>query len=58
MDKAIKTQFSIAFFVFGFAMLIIRDLKYLESIPLGISQYFPVMFYLGIIFMAVGYYLK
>jgi len=39
-------------------MLIIRDLKYLESIPLGISQYFPVMFYLGIIFMAVGYYLK
>ncbi len=58
MDKATKTQFSLAFFVLGFSMIFIQDLKKIEAIPLGITQYFPVMFYLGLIFMAIGYYLK
>jgi Na+/citrate or Na+/malate symporter len=58
MDKATKTQFSIAFFVLGFIMMILQVLKYLDTIVTGISQYFPIMFYLGLIFMAIGYYLK
>jgi hypothetical protein len=58
MDKATKTQFSIAFFVIGFAMIFIQDLKRLDSINLGFSWPFAIMFYLGLIFMAIGYYLK
>ena len=58
MDKAIKTQFSLAFFVLGLAMILIRDLKNLDAIPLEISQYFPLIFYLGLIFMLIAYYLK
>jgi hypothetical protein len=58
MDKVTRTQFSIAFFVLGFIMMILQVLKYLDTIVTGISQYFPIMFYLGLIFMAIGYYLK
>ena len=58
MDKVTKKQFSIAFFVTGLVMLFIPDLKHLDAIPLGISQYFGIMFYLGLIFIITGYYLK
>jgi len=58
MDNATKKQFSIGFFAIGFVMLIMKDLKQLDAIPLGISQYFGIMFYLGLIFMVIGYYLK
>jgi hypothetical protein len=58
MDKATKTQFSIALFVIGFGMIAIQDLKRLDSIDLGFTWPFALMFYLGLILMAVGYYLK
>jgi hypothetical protein len=58
MDKATKTQISIALFVLGFAMIAIQDLKRLDSINLGFSWPFAIMFYLGLICMAAGYYLK
>jgi len=58
MDKATKTQFSLVFFIIGIIMLFIPDLRHLDSIPLGISQYFGIMFYLGLIFVIAGYYLK
>ena len=58
MDKATKTQFSIAFFVLGFFMIVIQDLKRLDSIDLGFTWPFAIMFYLGLIFLAIGYYLK
>lgn len=58
MEKATRTQFSIALFVVGFAMIAVQDLKRLETINLGFSWPFALMFYLGLIFMAAGYYLK
>lgn len=58
MDKATKTQFSIVFFALGFAMILVQDLYRLRSINLGFSFPFDIMFYLGLIFMAAGYYLK
>jgi hypothetical protein len=58
MDKATKTQISIALFVIGFGMIAIQDLKRLDSIDLGFTWPFAIMFYLGLIFMGVGYYLK
>ncbi len=58
MDKATKTQISIGFFVVGFAMIFLQDLKRLETISLGFTIPFAIMFYLGLIFMAIGYYLK
>ncbi|MDD1696374.1 MAG: hypothetical protein LUQ54_05700 [Methanoregula sp.] len=58
MDKATKTQISIVLFILGFAMIFIQDLKRLDTINLGFSWPFAIMFYLGLIFMGVGYYLK
>ncbi len=53
-----KSQFSTALFILGFAMIAIQDFKRLESINLGFSWPFSIMFYLGLICMAAGYYLK
>ena len=58
MDKATRTQLSMALFVIGFIMIAVQDLKRLESINLGFSWPFALMFYLGLICMAIGYYLK
>jgi hypothetical protein len=58
MDKATKTQLSITLFVIGFAMIAVQDLKRLDSINLGFTWPFALMFYLGLLSMAAGYYLK
>jgi len=58
MDKATKTQISIGLFVLGLAMIVVQDLKRLDTINLGFTWPFALMFYLGLIFMAIGYYLK
>jgi hypothetical protein len=58
MDKATKTQLSIGFFLIGFIMIFIQDLKRLDTINLGFSWPFAIMFYLGLICMAIGYYLR
>jgi hypothetical protein len=58
MDKTTKTQLSLALFVLGFIMIFIQDLKRLDTIYLGFSWPFAIMFYLGLAFMAIGYYLK
>lgn len=58
MDKATRNQISILLFVFGFAMVLIQDLKKLDSIDLGFTWPFSLMFYVGLIFMGVGYYIK
>ncbi|WP_292416616.1 hypothetical protein [Methanoregula sp.] len=58
MDKATKTQISIAFFVTGFVLIAIQDLKRLDTIEVGFSLPDAIMVYLGLIFMAIGYDLK
>ena len=58
MDKATKKQLSIMFFVIGVAMIFMQDLKRLDAINLGFSLPFEIMFYIGLIFMVIGYYLK
>ena len=58
MDKKTRTQLSIGLFIIGLAMILIQDLKRLPSIDLGFSWPFDLMFYVGLIFMAIGYYLK
>jgi hypothetical protein len=58
MDKATKTQMSIVLFVIGLICLIIQYLKGLETIFVGITQYFYIFFYFGLIFIIMGYYLK
>jgi len=58
MDKATKTQMSIVTFVIGLIMLFIPYLKNFDSVVPGISQYFSLMFYLGLLLAIVGYYLK
>lgn len=58
MDKAKKTQISLGLFIIGFAMIAVQDLKRLDTINLGFTWPFAIMFYLGLICMAAGYYLK
>jgi drug/metabolite transporter (DMT)-like permease len=58
MDKATKTQISIGVFIVGLIMLFIPYLKDIDSVFPGISQYFSLMFYLGLVLVVVGYYLK
>jgi len=58
MDKVTKKQLSIGLFILGLAMILVQDLKRLPSINLGFSWPFDILFYVGLIFMAIGYYLK
>jgi Na+/citrate or Na+/malate symporter len=58
MDKTTKSQISLALFALGFIMIFIQDLKRLDTINLGFSWPFAIMFYLGLVCMAIGYYLK
>jgi len=58
MDKATKTQVSIVSFAVGIVMLFIPYLKNFDSVIPGITQYFAIMFYLGLLLIIVGYYLK
>jgi drug/metabolite transporter (DMT)-like permease len=58
MDKATKRQFSIVAFIIGLIMLFIPYLKSFDSLVPGISQYFSIMFYLGLLLVVIGYYLK
>lgn len=58
MDKATRAKVSIALFVIGFAMIAVQDLKRLEAINLGFTWPFGILFYLGLIFMLAGYWLK
>jgi hypothetical protein len=45
-------------FIVGLIMLFIPYLKNFDSVFPGISQYFSLMFYVGLLLMIVGYYLK
>lgn len=58
VDNATKTQISIVSFVVGLIMLFVPYLKNFDSVIPGISQYFSLMFYLGLLLIIVGYYLK
>jgi len=58
MDKATKTQISLASFVIGLIMLFIPYLKDFGSVVPGIAQYFSLLFYIGLVLVIAGYYLK
>ena len=58
MDKATKTQISIIAFIVGLIMLFIPYLKNFDTVIPGISQYFSLMFYTGLLLVIAGYYLK
>ena len=58
MDKATQAKISIVSFIIGLIMLFIPYLKNFDTVIPGISQYFSLMFYLGLLLVIVGYYLK
>jgi len=58
MDKATQSQVSIVSFIIGLIMLFIPYLKNFDAVIPGISQYFSLMFYCGLLLVFVGYYLK
>ena len=58
MDKATKTQFSYFFFIAGIVILLIPELNGLGFIPYEIRQYFSVIFYPGLLFVVIGYWLR
>ena len=54
MDKATKTQISIIAFIVGLIMLFIPYLKNFDTVIPGISQYFSLMFYIGLLLVIAG----
>ncbi len=58
MDTATKNQISILSFVIGLILLFVPYLKNFDAVIPGISPYFSLMFYLGLVLIMVGYYLK
>jgi hypothetical protein len=58
MDKSTQTKTSIVSFIIGLIMLFIPYLKNFDAVIPGISQYFSLMFYLGLVLVVAGYYLK
>ena len=58
MDKKTKTQVSLVLLIIGLIMLFIPYLKSFDTIFPGISQHFSIMFYLGLLLVVIGYYLK
>jgi hypothetical protein len=58
MDKKTRTEVSLVLLIIGLIMLFIPYLKYFDSIVPGISQSFNLMFYLGLVLIVIGYYLK
>jgi hypothetical protein len=58
MDKATKTQISLVSFILGLAMLFIPYMKNFDTVVPGISAFFSLMFYVGLLLVIVGYYLK
>ena len=58
MDKATQSKISIGSFTVGMIMLFIPYLKNFDAVIPGLSQFFSLMFYLGLFLVVVGYYLK
>jgi uncharacterized membrane protein len=61
MDKNFKKQLSLVSFVAGFALLLIQDLTRVQTIIDTINPepwFFPAIFYIGLLLILVGYYLR
>lgn len=61
MEKTTKKQLSLLSFVTGFALLLIHDLTRVQTIIDAINPepwFFPVIFYLGLLLILIGYYLR
>lgn len=58
MDKETRTQASIVSFVVGIILLFIPYLKNFDAVIPGVSQYFSIMFYIGLLLVILGYYLR
>ncbi|MDI9632591.1 MAG: hypothetical protein QFX32_00870 [Methanolinea sp.] len=58
MEKSAKKQVSLIFFVAGFILLLIQDLKGFSTINLGFSWPWAIMFYCGLVLILAGYYLR
>jgi hypothetical protein len=58
MDRNIKRQISLVCFIIGIVLVIIPDLKRFSTLDLGFSWPFDLMFYLGLLLMITGYYLR
>ena len=58
MEKKTKSQISLACFAVGFILLLIQDLKGLSTINLGFSWPWAIMYYIGLLLLLLGYYLR
>jgi hypothetical protein len=61
MEKSTKKQLSLICFVAGFALLLIQDLNRVQAIIDALNPepwFFPVIFYVGLLLILFGYYLR
>lgn len=58
MNKAKKSRISVGCFVIGFACVLLKDLSGFSTLSTGFSIPWTILFYAGLVLMAVGYALK
>jgi uncharacterized membrane protein len=58
MEKATKKQLSLLCFVAGFVLVLLQDLKGFATIDPGFSWPWAVMFYIGLLLIVIGYFLR
>jgi uncharacterized membrane protein len=58
MDKKVKNGLSLICFVAGFILVMTQDLRQFSTMSFGFSWPYAAMFYLGLLLMAFGYYLR
>jgi hypothetical protein len=61
MEKTTKKQLSLVSFIVGFALLLIQDLTRVQVIIDTLNPepwLFPVIFYIGLLLILFGYYLR
>ncbi|MDD1716435.1 MAG: hypothetical protein LUQ01_05500 [Methanolinea sp.] len=58
MEKKTAKQISLICFLVGFGLLLVQDLKRFETIDFGFTWPSAIMFYVGLLLIAIGYYLR
>lgn len=58
MERSTKKQLSLICFIIGFALVLLQDLKGFATIDPGFAWPWAVMFYSGLLLMAIGFILR
>jgi hypothetical protein len=58
MDKKVKNNISVVSFIIGFILILMQDFSRLQTIDVGFTWPWAVMFYVGLLLILVGFLLR